>query len=419
MMSLDKSSIAYRVLNLVGPFLGLAMVLLVFSWLSYDPDRPFIYLSGDNVKKVAVQTTVLATCGIGMTLVIIAGGIDLSIGSIVALANVTVVLVFNGQFMKTVHQVFFQGNNSAAWGTAAVLSLLVVALNYARTRNLLMSFVWVGLSWLAGWLVFSGSGGIAAFCAGTLIGLLCGWLNGLLVTSTGVVPFIITLGTMEAYRGITLLVARETKVDVTPEARATLRFPAADSLPAETTYSWLSDRLTGRQNAWLDQLMTEVPEPSWLVIGPGVWLMLGAAILTVVLLSRMRLGRYVFAIGSNEEAGRLSGLPVAKIKRWVYCLSGLTAGLAGVMQFSRLSTGVPTDNVGLELDVIAAVVIGGGSLRGGAGSIMGTIVGAFILGFMRNGCTLAGIPNPVQRILIGSIIVLAVALDEWRHGKAK
>jgi ribose transport system permease protein len=123
----------------------------------------------------------------------------------------------------------------------------------------------------------------------------------------------------------------------------------------------------------------------------------------------------VFAIGSNEEAGRLSGLAVSSVKRWVYSLSGLAAGLAGVMQFSRLSTGVPTDNIGLELDVIAAVVIGGGSLRGGEGSILGTLIGAFILGFMRNGCTLAGIPNPVQRILVGGIIILAVAIDERRH----
>ena len=143
--------------------------------------------------------------------------------------------------------------------------------------------------------------------------------------------------------------------------------------------------------------------------------MIIAAVIGVAVLSRMRLGRYIFAIGSNEEAGRLSGLPVPSIKRWVYSLSGFTAGLAGVLQFSRTSSGSPTDAVGLELDVIAAVVIGGGSLRGGEGSILGTIIGAFILGFMRNGFLQADIPIPVQRILIGTIIVLAVALDEMRH----
>jgi ribose transport system permease protein len=99
----------------------------------------------------------------------------------------------------------------------------------------------------------------------------------------------------------------------------------------------------------------------------------------------------------------------------IYTLAGLMTGLAGVMQFSRLSTGTPTAAIGLELDVIAAVVIGGGSLRGGEGSILGTFVGALIMGFMRNGCDLAGIPNSVQRILIGAIIILAVAVDELRH----
>jgi ribose/xylose/arabinose/galactoside ABC-type transport system permease subunit len=386
-------------LNLLGPFLGLAIVLAIFSWLNYQPDRPFVYLSADNVKKVAIQTTILATCGIGMTLVIISGGIDLSIGSVVALANVVVVLVFNGQFLTSLRETFFRGNDAAAWIAAAILSLTVFVLEYQRSKSLLSPVVALTVSWLIGWLAFAGSGAVAAFCAGTLIGLACGWINGLLVTSTGVVPFIITLGTMEVFRGLTLLIAKETKVDVSAEARKTFQ--------------------KGGENVWFDQLMTELPDPPWLQVGPGVWFMLIAALVTVVVLSRMKLGRFIFAIGSNEEAGRLSGLPVGQIKRWVYCLSGLAAGLAGVMQFSRLSTGVPTDSVGLELDVIAAVVIGGGSLRGGEGSIVGTLIGAFILGFMKNGCVLAGIPNPVQKILIGSLIILAVALDEWRYGQRR
>lgn len=384
---------ARRLANLTGPFLGLIVVLVLFSWLTYEPGRPFVYLSTENIKKVSLQTTVLATCGLGMTLVIISGGIDLSIGSIVALSNVVVVLVVNGTLASQTRDVFFRGNDTYAWIAALVLSLLVLAVSYRQTKSLWAPSLWLLVGWGLAWWAFMGKGAVPAFCAGTLVGLVCGWLNGFFVTATRVVPFIITLGTMEIYRGVVLLLAKETKVDVAADVRPKLA----------TDYRWL------------DRLMTEAPEPDWMQVGPGVWIMVGVALVTVVLLSRFRLGRYFFAIGSNEEAGRLSGLPVPSIKRWVYCFSGLAAGLAGVMQFSRLSTGVPTDNIGLELDVIAAVVIGGGSLRGGEGSILGTLVGAFILGFMRNGCTLAGIPNPVQRILIGGIIILAVALDEQRH----
>jgi ribose/xylose/arabinose/galactoside ABC-type transport system permease subunit len=382
-----------RLMNLVGPFLGLMIVLALFSWLTYEPGRPFVYLSAENIKKVSLQTTVLATCGLGMTLVIICGGIDLSIGSIVALSNVVVVLVMNGKLADQTREAFFRGESSYAIGTALFLSAIVLWTAYRQTKTILPALGWLAVAWgLATW-AFTGQGAIPAFCAGTLVGLLCGWLNGLFVTSTGVVPFIITLGTMEIYRGVVLLLAKETKVDIASDVRPKL----------------------AQEYRWLDRLMTEAPDLEWLLVGPGVWIMVAAALVTVVVLSRMQLGRYFFAIGSNEEAGRLSGLPIGMIKRWVYSLSGLAAGLAGVMQFSRLSTGVPTDNIGLELDVIAAVVIGGGSLRGGEGSILGTLVGAFILGFMRNGCTLAGIPNPVQRILVGGIIILAVAIDERRH----
>ena len=127
------------------------------------------------------------------------------------------------------------------------------------------------------------------------------------------------------------------------------------------------------------------------------------------------LGRNTFAIGSNEAAARLCGIRGKRTKLYIYSLMGMFAGLAGVMQFCRLTVGDPTTAVGAELEVIAAVVIGGGSLAGGEGSILGTLVGAFIMSVLRNGCNMTGVPNYVQEIIIGAVIVPAVALDQLRH----
>ena len=128
-----------------------------------------------------------------------------------------------------------------------------------------------------------------------------------------------------------------------------------------------------------------------------------------------RLGRHSFAIGSNEQTARLCGVAVERVKVLVFTLGGVFAGLGGLMQFSRLTKGDPTVAVGLELDVIAAVVIGGGSLSGGEGSILGTIVGALIMTVIASGCTQMGLPNWVQEIITGAIIVAAVAVDRLRH----
>jgi len=126
-------------------------------------------------------------------------------------------------------------------------------------------------------------------------------------------------------------------------------------------------------------------------------------------------GRHVFAIGSNEAAARLCGVRTKRTKIFIYTLAGLCCGLSGVMQFSRLTVGDPTVAMGLELDIIAAVVIGGGSLNGGQGSILGSMIGVFIMAFLRNGCTMMGWPNYIQEIIIGAIIVAAVAIDQLRY----
>jgi ribose/xylose/arabinose/galactoside ABC-type transport system permease subunit len=130
------------------------------------------------------------------------------------------------------------------------------------------------------------------------------------------------------------------------------------------------------------------------------------------------LGTYTYAIGSNELAARLCGVPVARTKLALYTLNGLFAGLAGVMQLGRLTVGDPTTALGKELDVIAAVVIGGASLSGGEGGILGSIVGAFLMSVLANGCNLTGVPTYVQEILIGAIIIVAVAVDRLRHRRS-
>jgi ribose transport system permease protein len=139
------------------------------------------------------------------------------------------------------------------------------------------------------------------------------------------------------------------------------------------------------------------------------------AVAMAVILRYSVFGRHIFAIGSNEATARLCGIRISRTKILVYTIAGLFCGLSGVMGFSRLTVGDPTVAVGLELDVIAAVVIGGGSLSGGAGSILGSMIGVFIMAFLRNGCTMMGWPNYIQEIIIGAIIVAAVALDQIRH----
>jgi ribose/xylose/arabinose/galactoside ABC-type transport system permease subunit len=205
-----------------------------------------------------------------------------------------------------------------------------------------------------------------------------------------VVPFIITLGSLKIYRGLAKWLATSTAVYVPLEAKP-----------------W-----------WLARILATEPEPRWLLVAPGVWVL---AVLSMVLALALRyslLGRYIYAIGSNEATARLCGINVPLVKISVYTLAGLATGLAGIMQFAYLdATGDPTTADGLELQVIAAVVIGGGSLSGGEGTVVGTLIGCLIMSVLNNGCVHAGIPNATQDVIIGAIIVAAVALDRLRRRK--
>ncbi|MDI6697637.1 MAG: ABC transporter permease [Candidatus Saccharicenans sp.] len=316
-----KGSGLKKVAGLAGPFIGLLLVISIFSLMPEVSDR---FLNLANIKSVATQSVIVALCALGMTLIIVSGGIDLSAASNLALSCVLVAYAIN-------------------LGLPPLLAALV---------------------------------GVAA--GGTV-----GFLNGFLITRLKLVPFIVTLGMMGIARGLAKWVARNQKIDA--------------------------------PLSWLNELMVRTPKPSWLLVSPGIWIMIILSLVMAVLLRKTVFGRHSFAVGSNELTARLCGVRTDRIKVIVYTISGLLCGLAGVMEFSRLTVGDPTVAMGLELDIIAAVVIGGGSLSGGEGSILGTLVGVFIMAFLRNGCTMMGWPNYFQEIIIGAIIIAAVTLDRLRH----
>jgi len=311
----------------LGAAAGLLGVFILFSIL-LAATRGLTFADPDNLETILRQTTIVAVAALGATIVIVSGGIDLSVGAIIALCTVVI---------------------AAALRAGAPPALAALA-------------------------------GLAA-------GLAAGALNGLLVTRLRVVPFIVTLGTMLLVRGVAKGLAHEQKIDA--------------------------------PKSWLNELLARLaPGHGWMLFPPGVWLLFVLAVAVGGLLLYTRLGRHIFAVGSNEQAARLCGIAVSRVKLAVYLLGGFFAGVAGLMQFSRLTEGDPTGASGLELNVIAAVVIGGGSLSGGEGSVTGAIIGALIMQTLQSGCSQMGWPNWVQEIVTGAIIIVAVALDRFRHRRA-
>lgn len=218
-----------------------------------------------------------------------------------------------------------------------------------------------------------------AVIAGTLIGGLVGLINGLLVTATRLAPFIATLGMQSVARGLVYIVTGAVSIFGVPDTFRLLGQGVIDGFP--------------------------VPLITLIVV----------AIIAHIMLSRTRLGRYTYAIGSNPEAARLSGIPVGRYLNYVYVLQGVLAGFAGMIAASRVASGQPNFGIGLELDVIAATVIGGASLFGGQGTITGTLIGAFLIALIRNGSVLLNINIFYQDVIIGVVIWLAVIWDQFRR----
>jgi ribose transport system permease protein len=294
----------------LGTLAGLVLLGVLFTFLS-----PY-FLTVSNLLNVLEQTAINAVIAVGMTFVIVSGGIDLSVGSMVAFSGVLL--------------------------ASALQAPLPVP---------------------------------AAIAAGLLAGALCGLVNGLLVTLGRLPPFIATLGMMSVARG------------------AALVFTAGR--PVSGFAAGFRTLATGR--------VLGIPAP--VLVAATVYL------LAHLLLTRTRFGRYVYAIGGNEEATRLSGVPVRFHKTMVYVLSGMMSALAAILLTARLNSAQPIAGIMYELDAIAATVIGGTSLLGGSGSLGGTLVGALIMGVLRNGLNLLGMPSLTQQIVIGVVIIVAVLVD--------
>ncbi len=320
---------ARALLSAFAPFLGLISILALTGLYGhfFKPDATFF--SGHRLALIAKQSSIVGIGALGMTAVIAAGGIDLSVGAILALASVTLAQAL-----------------AAGWDPLLALAATIA------------------------------------------VGVAAGALNGALVTSLRLVPFIVTLGTMLAYRGLAEAIADERKI--------------AAAAPA-----------------WLAGLLDPPQAGSLQLVPSGVWIIAVLATLLAVVLQRTVFGRHVFAIGSNEATARLCGVAVNRRKIEVYALCGFFMALAGVLEFGNLnSQGSPSSGFGAELNMIAAVVIGGGSLNGGRGSVLGSLVGALMITTLGAGCAFAEISEPVQKIVTGSIIVAAVALDRTRQRNA-
>jgi ribose/xylose/arabinose/galactoside ABC-type transport system permease subunit len=301
----------------LGTFVGLIGLCALLTALTPH------FLTVSNLLNVTEQTTINAIIAVGMTFVILSGGIDLSVGSMVALSGVVL--------------------GSALQSGLPLPAAIAVSL-------------------------------------GT--GALCGLVNGLLITRGGLPPFIATLGLMSIARGAALL--------------------------------FTDGRPISGFDAGFRALSTARP----LMIPAPVLLMLVVYLVAHFILSRTTFGRYVYAIGGNEEATRLSGVRVGAYKTQVYVLSGVTSAIAAVTLTARLNSAQPIAGIMYELDAIAATVIGGTSLLGGSGTLVGTLIGALIMGVLRNGLNLLGISSFLQQIVIGSVIIAAVLVDSLLNARA-
>ena len=327
-MAANKSKFS-KVIRALGPFLILGFVLAFFAVIM-NADSRSTFFSLYNFKTILTQTVIVAIGALGMTMIIVSAGIDLSVGSVIALTSVIGAVLINQN-----------------WSIPSVICLCI------------------------------------------LMGGAVGLINGTIIAGFGMTPFIVTLGMLGIARGMAKKIANN----------QTVNFASDDTV-----------RQVGR-------LMMD-PDPTGWMISPGIMTAIVLAALTSILMQRTIFGRYIFAIGSNEATARLCGVRTRLNKIAIYTVAGMLFGVAGTMQLSRLRQGDPSTAIGIELDIIAAVVIGGASLNGGTGSILGSMIGALTMAVLRSGSIQSDWPNYMQEIIIGIVIILAVGLDKWRQSRA-
>jgi ribose transport system permease protein len=311
-----------RILIRFQSLLALLLMVVIFSVCAEG------FFTTDNFWLVLRQVSVNTCLSVGMTLVILTGGIDLSVGSILALSG------------------------------AIMAGLLKNGLEFPAF-NLFVSFTLVG-----------------AVIAGLLAGSFLGFFNGLMITRLKIPPFVATLAMLTIARGLTEL--------------------------------WTG----GAAITGLGKTFGTLGTGWFLRVPVQVWTCAALVLIAVVVLKKTRFGRYVYAVGGNERAARLSGLNVNGIKLLVYTISGALSAVGGLIVTSKLNSATPTAGDGYELDSIAAVVIGGTSLSGGRGSVLGTVLGALIIGVLNSGLIILRVPPFWQKVIKGLVILLAVAIDK-------
>jgi ribose transport system permease protein len=300
------------------------------------------FLTQENLVNVINQNAVIAIIAIGMTMVIITAGIDLSVGSLLALCGVTTAVAVQ------------QMAGGVSAGTIGLLGACLI---------------------------------------GTGVCTLCGVFNGVMVTWFRVPAFVVTLAMMMVARGLALIVAVQYQSALL--GGGTEGTPEAVKIEA-VSFGWLGNGS-----------MLGIPNP--------ILLMLALYFAAHVVMNRTSLGRYIYAVGGNPEAARLSGVPVFGVLILVYAICGAMAGLAGIVDASRFEGGRPNAGEMYELQVIAAVVVGGTSLAGGEGRIFGTLVGAMIIAVIQNGLNMAGVASYEQKVVFGGLILAAVLLDRFKR----
>ena len=309
--------------------IALVIIIAIFALLSDN------YLTAGNLTTITKQVAFNAIIALGMLLVILNGGIDLSVGSTVGL-------------------------------TGAVAGNLFRGMNLPLSEAIMFPKVWV------------------IVIIAVAVGMLVGWVNGLLIARLNLAPFIVTLGMLYVARGLTEVLLDGQNI---------------------------TNELRGQEflgNTGFFEVFASRP----LGLPISAWVMIAFAIIFSIVLTRTPFGRWLYATGSNERAAQLSGVPVKSVQTRIYVLAGLCAGVVGILQVANISSSTADLGQFYELNAIAAVVIGGAALSGGRGTVRGTIIGAFVIGFLANGLVIVGVSPFWQKVITGAVIILAVAVDQ-------